>query len=145
MNKSRMTYFEKDDILHLVISDDPEAGSVEINPNITAELNAKGELIGIEILSASSFIRDSMLDTVQARVLDLADAKTKYIYIRRNEMPVKDIAKQVIDALPDEATMDDIMNALYIKTKFERGEREIREGKGIPHSEARQRLQRWCN
>lgn len=76
MNKTRMTYFEKDDILHLVISDEPEAGSVEINPNITAELNAKGELIGIEIMSASTFIRDSMLDSVQARVLDLAEAKT---------------------------------------------------------------------
>ena len=56
-------------------------------------------------------------------------------------MPEKDKAKQVIDSLPDEATMDDIMHALYVKTKFERGEREIREGKGIPHSEARQRLQ----
>ena len=77
MNKTRMTYFEKDDILHLVISNEPEAGSVEISPNITAELNAKGELIGIEILSASSFIRDSVLDSVQARVLDLAEAKTK--------------------------------------------------------------------
>ncbi len=51
-------------------------------------------------------------------------------------------AKQVIDTLPDEATMDDIILALYVKTKFERGEREIREGKGIPHSEAKQRM-RW--
>jgi hypothetical protein len=37
---------------------------------------SSGGLIGIEILSTSSFIRDSMLDTVQARVLDLADAKS---------------------------------------------------------------------
>ena len=58
-------------------------------------------------------------------------------------MPGKDIAKQVIDALPDEATIDDIIHALYVKTKFERGEREIREGKGVPHSEARQKLQQW--
>jgi hypothetical protein len=60
-------------------------------------------------------------------------------------MPVKDIAKKVIDSLPDEATMDDIIHALYIKTKFEHGERKIREGKGIPHSEATQRLQKWAN
>jgi len=32
-------------------------GSAEISPNITAELNAKGELIGIEILGPSNFIR----------------------------------------------------------------------------------------
>ena len=58
-------------------------------------------------------------------------------------MVVKDIAKQVIDTLPDEATMDDIIHALYVKTKFEHGEREIREGKGISHEEAKQRLQKW--
>ncbi|MCK4619809.1 MAG: DUF2283 domain-containing protein [Desulfobacterales bacterium] len=75
MNKTHMAYFEKDDVLHLAISDEPEAGSVEVGPNITAELNAKGELIGIEILGASTFIRDSVLDSVQAKVLDLVKAK----------------------------------------------------------------------
>ena len=75
MSKARMVYFEKDDIIHFPISDEPEAGSVEISPNITAELNAKGELIGIEILSASTFIRDALLESVQARVLDLKESK----------------------------------------------------------------------
>ena len=58
-------------------------------------------------------------------------------------MAVKDIAKQVIDGLPDEATMEDIIHALYVKTKFERGEREIREGKGTSHENAKQRLKKW--
>jgi hypothetical protein len=58
-------------------------------------------------------------------------------------MPTKEIAKRVIDTLSDEATMDDIIHALYVKTKFENGEREIREGKGIPHDEAKKRLQQW--
>jgi uncharacterized protein YuzE len=71
-----MAYFEKEDVLHLSISDEPEAGSVEVSPNITAELNADGELIGIEILNASSFVRDSVLESVQARVLDLPEAKS---------------------------------------------------------------------
>jgi uncharacterized protein YuzE len=44
--------------------------------NITAELNTKGELIGIEILGASTFIRDFVLESVQAKVLELAQAKT---------------------------------------------------------------------
>ena len=71
-----MTYFEKEDVLHLAISDEAEVGSVEVSPNITAELNAEGELIGIEILGASNFIRDSVLESVQARVLYLAEAKS---------------------------------------------------------------------
>ena len=45
MNKTRMAYFKNDDIIHFAIADEPEAGSVKVSPNITAELNAKGELI----------------------------------------------------------------------------------------------------
>ena len=58
----------------MAISEGPEARSVEISPNITAELNAKGELIGIEILSAAAFLRDAVLDSVQARILGLPRA-----------------------------------------------------------------------
>jgi hypothetical protein len=55
-------------------------------------------------------------------------------------MLTKETAKRVIDSLPDDATMDDIIHALYINVKFSRGEREIREGKGIAHEEAKKRL-----
>ena len=73
MNSTRMAYFEKDDILHLAISDEPEAGSVEVSPNITAELNASGQLIGIEIVNASAFVRDSIMESVQGKMLKLAE------------------------------------------------------------------------
>lgn len=73
MSETRMMYFEKDDVLHLAISDEPEAGSVELAPNITVELNDKGEMIGIEILEASHFIRDSIMESVQARVLRIPE------------------------------------------------------------------------
>ena len=76
MNKPRMVYFEKDDVLHLAVSDEPEKGSVELSPNITVELNDKGELIGIEILNASAFIRDSILESVQAKVLRFPEMQT---------------------------------------------------------------------
>jgi uncharacterized protein YuzE len=72
MNKLKMFYFEKEDILHLVMSNEEEANSVELSPNITAELNEQGELIGIEILQASTFVRDSILEAVQAKLLNLA-------------------------------------------------------------------------
>ncbi|MBN2542760.1 hypothetical protein JXI42_07810 [bacterium] len=58
-------------------------------------------------------------------------------------MQTKEIAKQVIDKLPDESTMDDIIHALYIATKFEHGVAEIREGKGISYEEANKRLEKW--
>jgi len=71
VNKAKLAYFEKEDILYLTITDEPESGSIEVSPNITAELNERGELIGIEILNASTFIRDSLLESVQAKMLRL--------------------------------------------------------------------------
>lgn len=71
MDKTKMTYFKEEDILHFAISDENESNSVELSPNITAELNENGDLIGIEILDASSFIRDSILESAQAKMMDL--------------------------------------------------------------------------
>ena len=77
MNKPKMTYFEKEDILHLVISDEPESDSLELSPNITAELNESGELIGIEILNASAFIQDTILDANFTKGLSLVSETDK--------------------------------------------------------------------
>lgn len=74
MDKTTMTYFKDEDILHIVISKEAEADSIELSPNITAELNESGELIGIEILEASAFLRDSILESSQAKILKLKKA-----------------------------------------------------------------------
>jgi hypothetical protein len=39
MKKPKRFYFEKEDVLHLVMSDEEEANSMELSPNITAELS----------------------------------------------------------------------------------------------------------
>ncbi|MCP5052068.1 MAG: DUF2283 domain-containing protein [bacterium] len=76
MNKMHMEYFENDDVLHLAITGEPEAGSVEVSPNITAEINDKGELIGIEILNAGAYVRDSIMESVQAKMLKIGQIKS---------------------------------------------------------------------
>ena len=70
----QMNYFKEEDILHLLISEEAEAQSVEISPNVTAELNKAGELIGVEILNASTYMRDSILESVQPKLIGLARA-----------------------------------------------------------------------
>ena len=75
MNKPKLAYFEKEDVLHIAISDEPESGSIEISPNITAELNDSGELIGVEILNASVFLRDTILESVQAKILQFSNVQ----------------------------------------------------------------------
>ncbi len=76
MNKPHMVYFEKEDILHLTISEGPEAQSVELSPNITVELNDASELIGIEILNASEFLRDTIAESVQAKLFGVPRAES---------------------------------------------------------------------
>ncbi|MDX1416751.1 MAG: DUF2283 domain-containing protein [Candidatus Promineifilaceae bacterium] len=75
MNKPSIRYFEQEDILHLVVSEEEEANSIEIGPNITAELNAKGELIGVEILNAAAFLRDSIMESIQFKMLQTATSE----------------------------------------------------------------------
>ncbi|HEY3324643.1 MAG TPA: hypothetical protein VGP72_29595 [Planctomycetota bacterium] len=58
-------------------------------------------------------------------------------------MSVKDQAKQVIDSLPENVSMDDVLHALYVHIKFARGEAEIRAGRGISHIKAARRLKKW--
>ncbi len=71
MNNTKLRYFETEDILHLVIAEGDEAKSVELSPNITVEINGEGQLIGIEILNARDYLRDSLLSTAQAKLLGL--------------------------------------------------------------------------
>lgn len=78
-DKTKMTYFKEEDILHFVISEENESNSVELSPNITAELNENGDLIGIEILEASSFIRDTILESAQAKMIDLQKSYNKRV------------------------------------------------------------------
>ena len=74
MSNPRMTYFEKEDVLHLVLAEGIEAKSVELSPDITVELNSSNELIGIEILKASTFLRDTIVESAQAKMLGFLNA-----------------------------------------------------------------------
>ena len=58
-------------------------------------------------------------------------------------MTVKDIAKNVINSLPQKATMDDVIHALYVHAKFQHGEQEIKQKKGVTHEDAKKRLRKW--
>ena len=71
MTNPKMTYFPEQDVIHLTLTNDDEVESMELSPNITAELNADGELIGVEILKASLFLRDFILESTQAKLMQL--------------------------------------------------------------------------
>jgi uncharacterized protein YuzE len=74
MKTPRLIYFDQEDILHLLLTDGEEANSVELSPTITAELNAQGEVIGIEVLQASTFVREALRELAHAQRLKLSPA-----------------------------------------------------------------------
>ena len=58
-----------------MISEEPESRSLELSPDITVELNDQNEMIGVEILNASKFLRDAVLESIQAKTLQLLEAQ----------------------------------------------------------------------
>lgn len=58
-------------------------------------------------------------------------------------MLIKEQAKNIIDHLPDDATLTEIIYALYVLEQFERGEQQIRRGLGIEHGQVKRELGQW--
>jgi uncharacterized protein YuzE len=83
--QNKLVFFPEEDIIHISISNEEETDSVELSPNITAELNKKGDIIGLEILRASSYIRDNILISAQAKLLEKRPAIKKTHSIRARE------------------------------------------------------------
>lgn len=75
MSQTRIQYFEQEDVLHLAITEEPESRSLELSPDITVELNDKDEMIGVEILNASKFLRDAVLESIQAKTLRVLEVE----------------------------------------------------------------------
>jgi predicted transcriptional regulator len=50
---------------------------------------------------------------------------------------------QMIQSLPEDVSVDDIMAELYFKLQVDAGLKELDEGKGIPHEEVEKRVSKW--
>lgn len=57
MSKPLINYDSKSDVLYIVARKGEEKEFVEIAPGINIELDENGEVIGIEILNASDFLK----------------------------------------------------------------------------------------
>lgn len=71
MGRAKFRYFEEEDILHLSISDEHEHNSIEIKNNIFVEINKYHEIIGLEIIDASSFLMDYLVDYIKDDLLQM--------------------------------------------------------------------------
>ena len=58
--KEKIYYDSKSDALWLFVKKGLEVESCEVSPGVSVELNEKGELLGIEILNASTIFREKI-------------------------------------------------------------------------------------
>ncbi len=64
----------------------------------------------------------------------------------RNHMQVvKEQVLKLVEDLPDDVTLDDILAEIYFKAQVDAGLKELDEGKGIPHKEVEKRMSKWLS
>jgi predicted transcriptional regulator len=52
---------------------------------------------------------------------------------------------EMIERLPDDASVEDIMAELYFRQKVDAGLRQLDAGEGVDHEEAKRRLGKWIS
>ena len=57
----------------------------------------------------------------------------------------KQDVRELLDHLPDDATIEDIQYHLYVLEKIRRGKDDIRNGRSLTHEQAKERLSKWLN
>ncbi|MEI9812770.1 MAG: hypothetical protein WDO18_08895 [Acidobacteriota bacterium] len=55
----------------------------------------------------------------------------------------KDEVRKLLDALPDDATWEDVQHSLYVRERVERGRREADHGDLIEHDQVEALTQHW--
>lgn len=60
-------------------------------------------------------------------------------------MSVKDEVIKLIQDLPDNVTVEDILYRLYVRARIDEGLTELDAGKGLAHSEAMEQINKWLN
>ena len=58
-------------------------------------------------------------------------------------MTVKEEILELMEQLPEDATIEDAIERLIILYKIQQGLEQLDKGEGIPHEEARKRIRQW--
>ncbi len=65
--KGKLRYYPESDVLHYLVAEGEEFSSREVAPGVTLELDEHGTIIGIEILDASRFMKNLIVEKFSGR------------------------------------------------------------------------------
>jgi len=128
MKKGKTTYTLNRSGYHLLINDVPAWICSQCNEAYFEE-NA---VDNIQLIIKSL---DNQVNRVREADLEGRSLSTK---------GVKQKVIRMIEALPEEVTIDDIMAELYFMKQVDTGLNELDDGKGIPHEEVEKRIVGRC-
>jgi hypothetical protein len=60
-------------------------------------------------------------------------------------MSIKGEVIKLIEELPDNVTIEDILYKLYVRARIEEGIKELDQGEGLSHDQAMERISKWLN
>lgn len=55
----------------------------------------------------------------------------------------KDQVQQILQKLPEDASLEDIQYHIYVRQKIQQGMDDVEAGRVLSHSEVQQRLAKW--
>ena len=55
----------------------------------------------------------------------------------------KDVARQILDSLPEDCSLQEIQYRLHVRQMVEEGRQDVRNGKVVSQEEIEQDLERW--
>ena len=58
-------------------------------------------------------------------------------------MTTKEVLRRLLDRLPDDATIEDVQYQIYVLQKISAGEKDVQEGRTIPHDQVMKDLAKW--
>ena len=56
---------------------------------------------------------------------------------------VKKSVVSIVEKMPEESTLEDIMESLYVKQKIIKGQKQLEEGHYYTHEEAKEIMREW--
>jgi hypothetical protein len=55
----------------------------------------------------------------------------------------KQVAREILDSLPDDCSLEEIQYRLYVRQMVEQGRQDVRDGSVVSQQEIEQDLERW--
>jgi hypothetical protein len=110
-------------------------------PNTSFSRAGGGDSSGVVALTAATN-RIALAHSFDPERRGTLDASFSFVFAWSSSMQ-KQAIQQMLDELPDEVDVDQLLDRIILLEKIEEAERRLSAGEGVSHDEAKQRFEKW--